>query len=300
MSDTTLIDFDSDNSQKDPNYIPSNEDSLPSIDSDNELTAMGEILEDNFMNMPPLTTSIAPEPEKYNNDNRKSIKRKRNTGQSYINKNGKEVKSRRFIPLDNKCRKQCGNKISFSEQEAIFKSYWNLGSYNQRILFIGGLMEIVNCKFTTLQKHVTKPRQRNHHIKYFLPVNGKNIDVCQKCFIQCFDESESYLKTIVKKKLEQDLIEFCDHRGSKPSKNKTDSQTEQKVIDHINSFPAHESHYTRRDSSCKYFDSNLNLSLMYKLYREKEKEKLVSMTKYSNIFKSKFLSLFIFCIFVSK
>lgn len=51
------------------------------------------------------------------------------------------------------------------------------------------------------------------------------------------------------------------------------------------SIPAYESHYTRKQSSQKYFDTNLNLSKLYNLYTDIT-ESPISLTKYAEILKT--------------
>ncbi|XP_055859195.1 uncharacterized protein LOC129921411 [Episyrphus balteatus] len=75
-----------------------------------------------------------------------------------------------------------------------------------------------------------------------------------------------------------------DQRGCGAS-NTTNPQIENEIREHIKSFPAYESHYTRRDSSCKYFHSDLTLSKMYRLYCEKH-QSVASISTYSKIFKT--------------
>lgn len=56
---------------------------------------------------------------------------------------------------------------------------------------------------------------------------------------------------------------------------------------HFDLFPRMESHYCRRDSNKLYLASNLNISIMYRLYKEQLKEKQpVSYHVYKDIFHS--------------
>lgn len=272
------FDFDSDDSMRDPNYetLEHNTSSETEFDEE-ELNSMGAQLEFNMVSRS-QTKCV---------NSKKISQSKRNKGESYMNVNGLVVPGRKFKPLTSDCRNKCEEKIPSSIQQQYFNTYWALGTYNQRILFIGTLMDVVDKKTQTLQKHVNS-RNRIHTIKYYLECEGKKSQVCQKCFRQCFDETESYIKTVIKKKLEQPTTEFRDHRGSGAGTNKIPENVAQIVRDHINSFPAYESHYTRRDTSCKYFHADLTLKQMHKLYCDKHETNTVSQTKYYQIFKGKF------------
>ncbi|KAL4714914.1 hypothetical protein ACJJTC_014285 [Scirpophaga incertulas] len=59
-----------------------------------------------------------------------------------------------------------------------------------------------------------------------------------------------------------------DGRGSQFPANKTSIESEQKIIDHINSFPRVESRYCRKKSKKQYLDSKLTIAKMYELHKE--------------------------------
>lgn len=64
---------------------------------------------------------------------------------------------------------------------------------------------------------------------------------------------------------------------------------EQFIHDQIQSFPAIESHYCRRDSSVRYLDPSLNITIMHREYQKlcaTKSIKGVSFEKYRSIFKT--------------
>ena len=95
----------------------------------------------------------------------------------------------------------------------MFEMYWNLGSYNQRILHIGSLIDINDKKMHTIVKSQTNPRNRMHSMVYNALIDGKKITVCAKCFRKCYDETESFIKSVIKKKLNSPNIQFSDLRS---------------------------------------------------------------------------------------
>jgi len=54
----------------------------------------------------------------------------------------------------------------------------------------------------------------------------------------------------------------------KNATNKISNDKLTKVIEHINSFPSYESHYTRKSNDKKYLSTNLNLQKIYELYKQ--------------------------------
>lgn len=95
---------------------------------------------------------------------------------------------RKFRRLVQDSRRKCIAKVPRTFQESIFQIYWSLGTYNQRILFIGSLIDISNKKTQLLQKHPEKPREAAYHVEYE--------------DLQYFDERASFTKTVLKKKLD--------------------------------------------------------------------------------------------------
>lgn len=73
--------------------------------------------------------------------------------------------------------------------------------------------------------------------------------------------------------------------------NKIDDIMVQGVMDHINSFPRTESHYCRSTTQRQYLEGSLNVSIMYRLYKDQCSEKKIPAVKqhlYQEIFNSKF------------
>ena len=82
-----------------------------------------------------------------------------------------------------------------------------------------------------------------------------------------------------------DTVSLLDRRGKHIPANKLSDDKLQEITDHINSFPAYESRYTRQISERKYLQSDLTLNKMYSLYCEKFTNP-VSISKYGSIFKT--------------
>lgn len=84
-----------------------------------------------------------------------------------------------------------------------------------------------------------------------------------------------------------------DKRGTHTNRpHKTPEQVTSSVIQHIQSFPAVESHYCRKDTNKVYIDNQLNLQKMYRQYQsamiEKDAETLASLPTYRDVFNHQF------------
>lgn len=112
---------------------------------------------------------------------KKSNKVNKNLGKEYFTSRNVKVAGKKFIQLDH-CKKNCHSKITLDEQKHIFKTYWNLGDYSKRRLFISQMIAIENKKTATLIK-VSRPRNRQYVYKYHCEKNGQNIRVCHKCVL---------------------------------------------------------------------------------------------------------------------
>lgn len=136
----------------------------------------------------------------------------------------------------------------------------------------------------TREKNTIAPRNRIYSYRYFLNINGERTVVCQKCFKATLGENDRFLKTVISKKNESTgTVIGQDLRGRKASTRKISEERKNEVLTHINSFPAYESHYSRKHTSKKYLEADLNLTTMYKLYAA-ENLQPVSLSKYSGIF----------------
>lgn len=233
--------FDSDDSVLDSDY----EDSTSTNNGNSS-----NLDDDELLNEAPTTSQRAY--------SRKQSCTRRNLGKAYVNVKDVVVSERKLRPLIIDCRMKCKSKVPLAFQKSIFNKYWSLGTYNQRILFIGSLIEITDKKTQYMQKHPERPRERKFQAAYYVEFEGQRVQVCQKCFLQCFDESTSFVKTVLKKKLHYPNSDLVDKRGSGGGKNILTDDKVQLVRDYINSFPKYESHYTRRDTNCQYLHAVLS------------------------------------------
>lgn len=278
-----------DDSDADPNYRPDSadieldlEDAARQIEANIEYVAMQN--EDAIRNVECLDAAHLNQPGSSKSSIRKHIKKARNSGKPYLNSSNNAVKARECKQLT-ACRFKCLNKISFAEQNSIFNKYWSLGDYNRRICYLSGLIQINPIKRATVCKTPTS-KNRQYSYAYHVENNGLHIQLCQKCFRHTLGETDNFIKSVAKKKLETDDFDtyLGDRRGKSVPPKKLNSEKIEEIKKHISSFPAYESHYTRAHTSQMYLEADLTLAKMYKLYCSSNSAP-VSLSKYSEIFK---------------
>lgn len=280
---TSEVSFESepydDFSDTDPNYVPKESKSSTSSSdnsSDSEIIEIARQIESNLETLPQKRKGVKL-------SKRKELQKKRNLGLSYVTSKG-ITKTKRICNQLKNCRKGCKDKISFSQQKDLFDEYWALGNYNCRTTFLAGLISVVEKKSQKIRETSMLKNNRRFSCQYFLKIDGTNLNVCKTCFISTFGESPRFIRTIVNKMyISPGSVPTNDRRGRHPSVRNLSDEIVGEITAHINSFPAYESHYTRRNTSQKYLRSDLNLTLMHKMYLEKS-ENSVSYSKYANIF----------------
>lgn len=188
-------------------------------------------------------------------------------GLPYVNSSGNEVTGRQMQPLKS-CRKKCIEILTDDIRISIFNEYWSLGDHGKRVNFISSLINSADKK-TSRVRCINSNKTRDLTLNYFFEINGKRHSVCKDCFCKTLDEKEGFIRSVIKNKLESvSGISAPDKRGKQSSANKTTENTLAEVIAHINFFPAHESHYTRKKNDKKYLQSHLNLNIMYQMYKD--------------------------------
>ena len=89
---------------------------------------------------------------------RKGRKIARNTGKEYTTLTGKTVKEKVMQPLG-VCRMKCIQKLPDEYRKEIHRDYWNMGSFDKRVLYVSSLIEIQD-KATTRIRTLDPVKQR--------------------------------------------------------------------------------------------------------------------------------------------
>ena len=117
------------------------------------------------------------------------------------------------------------------------------------------------------------------------------VRVCKKTFVETIAISASRVDRLLGKKV-RNPVRLSDQRGRQKNARKVSEERLHFVREHIKSFPAEESHYSRTENpAAQYLSGDLTLAHMYRLYVQRctEEEKLpVKESFYRNVFMTEF------------
>ncbi|KAJ8893668.1 hypothetical protein PR048_006268 [Dryococelus australis] len=118
--------------------------------------------------------------------------------------------ARQTRPLSS-CRKKCKENLKLvpSEQDQMSTDYWTLGSFDQRVAFLSGLVSYEGKKATRKRKQGSNKERTVTH-KYHINVRGKRHEVCKGCFKKIFAETNRFIDTIAGKHPSIDIRNVCD------------------------------------------------------------------------------------------
>ncbi|CAG5051734.1 unnamed protein product [Parnassius apollo] len=207
----------------------------------------------------------------------------RNSGKGYVTKIGVEKNTKIFENIDCGCPKKCYTLFTENERQEMFESFWNLKDFNQQNAFLYALVQkaSVNRK---RPKDLSRAG-KNVSFKYFLKSHIMTQLVCKKYFLKTFQISDGRLYRCLSK---GDVSQCKDKRGTTSTRKLDDSD----IIAHIQSFPAYQSHYTRKSNpNRKFLNPGLTIRKMYDLYKEKCLTEMTEPKKlkyYNKVFNTKF------------
>lgn len=219
-------------------------------------------------------------------------KNARNSGQRYVTKKGKIIEEKTFQDVPCSCKMKCNDKITQIQRKALFDAFWKMGNFKRQNTFICGLVQKSAVKQRRPRKEEGS-RERKSSNKYFVkPENNLSVMVCKKYFLNTFILTEGRVARALKK-TSDGRSPGDDLRGVNGCPSRKVSQEDKNyVMQHIQSFPSYESHYTRmHNPNRKYLRESLCLRKMYTLYVEKcseEQKQPVKEHYYRYVFNTKF------------
>lgn len=196
-------------------------------------------------------------------------KRKLNLGEAHSNTRSRWVEGKKMKePCDQFCKFKCTSNINERDRHAIFTNYWQMGDINRQRDFLIRHMEKVEPKY---RRHkVSSDEIRDNNNKYYFEVNGVEIRVCKKYFLNTLSISDQTTRTALQKMTNKNGILDLDQRGRHTTrKNRISDEIKNDIRRHIESIPTIESHYLRAQTTRKYFEGSLDLATLYRLYKEK-------------------------------
>ncbi|XP_053614598.1 uncharacterized protein LOC128677637 [Plodia interpunctella] len=197
-------------------------------------------------------------------------KKKINLGKAYVTRKG-IYKPKKEIKSPCKCRLKCFEKISTDQRKAIFEAFWKLGDHHKQWIYVSNLVSQNHKR----RVYVDTQSRRKYTMKYRLPLpdsdssDENNLIVCKKQFLSTLSISEQFVYTAIQKTDSSTGTVTTDNRGKHQNHPcKMSADVKKSVCDHIECLQPVESHYTRKDNSKLYLDSDLNFHKLFVMYNE--------------------------------
>lgn len=160
------------------------------------------------------------------------------------------------------CLFKCSEKVNENNRQQLFNAYYQLADRSLQREYLSRHIEKMLNK---PDKHYKK---KTFTCAYFFNINDQKVRVCKLFFKNTLNISNCAIDTVLKKINEFGFLEK-EKRGTHLNRaNKMDENIIAGVIQHINSFPKTESHYCRSTTTREFLEGSLNLSIMYRLYKD--------------------------------
>lgn len=216
-------------------------------------------------------------------------KTKKKSGLPYLSKKGKMMVAKKPKNIDcSRCFYKCTDHFTEEDRQQICQEY-TAADYERQKDFI--LARVKQCDVERKRKRKepgladTRSEKTFSYVYTFLK-NDEDKRVCKNFFLSTLSISNGPLKTAFSSKSNvSGTFTGKDKRGHKKPPNKTSEFWIQKIKEHIESFVAMESHYSRKDSTKLYLDTTLSIKKMYELFQNlHENEAIPSEGVYRSIF----------------
>ena len=178
----------------------------------------------------------------------------------------KKARKPKDVGTHEKCRYNCHQNFPENIRQAICEDYWSKGDWIRQKDYIVHhirIVEVARTNENTIGGNRIESRQ-------FYLKNGEALHrTCKDFFSKTLCISNAVIDNALIKRSNHGEFVGDDGRGRKPAYNKTADREIFAVKQHIESFPAIESHYCRASTSRSYLDPNLTIKKMHKLFLEK-------------------------------
>ncbi|XP_028658548.2 uncharacterized protein LOC114652351 [Erpetoichthys calabaricus] len=216
-------------------------------------------------------------------------KTKCQSGLEYVNRRGKlvpakEIRNRK--ECQTACKFECAKKINEFERQQIFADFYKQ-TQNEKYHFYGKTTERIQTLRPAKKGSVSR---RHHSFRYFFFTGNIKHRVCKQFYLSTLCISQKPIYNFHSKKSQVTGTPKPDNRG-KHVKKAISQDRKQEVLDHIDSFPRVESHYTRANSKRQYLEPELrSVTKLYELYCERCAEsghEPVKLSYYQHLFVTK-------------
>lgn len=152
-----------------------------------------------------------------------------------------------------------------------------------------GNLSVCNVKRRRHGTNDEPAESRRQSSVFFIVPDGKgnHVQVCKQTFQEIHGITKRRVETLVKAKKDGDVT-YIERRGNKTKERKYNNDDVLRIVNHIESFPKEESHYTRAKSSLIFLSQDLNYQRMYDAFIEFNPDNKVDFNYYKKILKEKF------------
>lgn len=166
-------------------------------------------------------------------------------------RSGKVKPAKVFQPFEACCKKnKCYNVVKPETQRQIFTNFYSL-PVQVRDQTLCERMVIEDKKTHSQNRRKTNvTHNRVVTVFYFLNIDGRKVNVCKNFFTHVYGITKGKVDVLVEKLRAAPFGGIINYmRGKKEPPNKTREDEMNAILEFINSYPRHESHYARRDRS---------------------------------------------------
>lgn len=241
--------------------------------------------------------NITPEKNRQENENTKTRKRLRNEGkwarnerktkrakgEEYISQKGILVPQKQMTPGSCPCPLKCHEVINMERQVKIFKDFYALGSFDLQSAFLFSSIKVVPKNRSYAGESQKRTNTRLYHL---INDAGEEKRVCKLFYLKTLQVSNGRVDRVLKNKGNLSMPPK-DRRGKFPPANKIPTEKINEVMEFISKFPSYQSHYSRKKTERKFLSPNLNLRIMFNLYKESVEQPL-SESMFRKVFNEKF------------
>lgn len=243
---------------------------------------------------PPKENKSKKRPRDENKWKKKVAALARERGEEYLSYNN-IVKPRKTIKegavCHLKCRMKCSSKFDRDERQSILKDFYKLDVNSKNALLFSAIVSKPVARRRTNAK-----KQKSATFKYFITHKGVTKEVCKLGLCGLYQISRKKVDIIIQKIKSGASAPTPDRRGKHNNRpHKADDEVVQRIKQHISSFPAEQSHYSRSKNIYKlYLSPLLNVTKMYELYIEMCKEQKlqakyeIKKSTYNKVFVTEF------------
>lgn len=266
------------------------------LDNELDIRSRPLIVSESNISLEPSLTSTSSKPKRKKGVRaREQEKNKRDHGLAYKNRKGQVKGPIEFKPIERCCqRKKCFEIVTPEIQNQIFKNIYSL-PMKVRDQTLCERMEISNTKYSAKGRGKSDlTHDRLVTVSYSIIVENKKHNVCKLMFMSAYGVTRGKLDILIEKKRASSYgVIDVDMRGKQTPPNKTSDEEINLILQFIDKYPRHESHYARRDNSSEkiFLPSHLSIKIMYKEYlqwrEENGFEKSVGYDTFKKFFKTK-------------